>query len=153
MKIQYRALLPRHGALALALACLMTFALFTRPSAHAADTLYEALGSLDGITKIVSDCIDLSVADPRIAETFDDTNIVRLKKLIVDQICALTGGPCQYKARNMQSSHKHLKLTNAHFNAMVEDLQIAMDRSNIPMRTQNRLLAILAPMQRDVVSR
>ena len=41
----------------------------------------------------------------------------------------------------------------ADFNALVEDLQIAMDRKGIPFRSQNKLLAVLAPMHREVITR
>ena len=53
----------------------------------------------------------------------------------------------------MREVHQGLKLSNADFNALVEDLQLAMDKNGIPSRTQNRLLALLAPMQRETVSR
>lgn len=121
--------------------------------ARADDALYQALGGEAGLTKIVDETIDLSLADKRISATFEDTNIPRLKQRITLQLCQLTGGPCQYPGRKMGPSHAHLHLTNAHFNAVVEDLQIAMDHAGIPFRTQNKLLAILAPMQRDVVTR
>ncbi|MDX2223176.1 MAG: group 1 truncated hemoglobin, partial [Rhodospirillaceae bacterium] len=97
--------------------------------------------------------IDASVTDPRITHTFDEVNVRRVKRLLADQICELTGGPCVYEGRTMQESHYHLDLTDAHFNWLVEHLQDAMDRENIPFFTQNKLLAILAPMRRDIVKR
>ena len=41
------------------------------------------------------------------------------------------------------ATHKGLHLTNANFNALVEDLQSAMDKCDIPFATQNRFLARL----------
>jgi hemoglobin len=120
--------------------------------AGATDSLFDRLGRKEGITTIVNRTIDLSVADPRISSTFGNTNIVRLKKLLAEQICELSGGPCKYTGRSMQKSHSHLKIRTYHFNALVEDLQTAMDESDIPNATQNELLAILAPMQRDVTT-
>jgi hemoglobin len=120
---------------------------------NAADTLFDDLGGREGIARISEAAIDLSLEDPRIKHTFDDINIKRLKRLLTDQLCELTGGPCKYEGRSMAETHATHHLTNAHFNALVEDLQIAMDRENIPFRVQNRLLAILAPMQRDIVTK
>ena len=42
--------------------------------------------------------------------------------------------------------------TGADFNALVEVLQAAMDAQGIPYAAQNRLLALLAPMHRDVIT-
>lgn len=122
------------------------------PAPRAA-TLFEALGGMPGITRVVDRMIELGLADPRTADTFDNTNIERLKGLIVRQFCALTGGPCALRRRSMHAAHAHLGLTTFHFNALVEDLQRAMDEQGIPFRTQNRLLAILAPMHREIVTR
>ncbi|MFM9864235.1 MAG: group I truncated hemoglobin [Micropepsaceae bacterium] len=134
--------------------CFTAFflALLTVGYALAGDTLYTGLGEKAGIEKIVGRTIDLSLADDRIGKTFDNTNIVRIKKLLTEQICVLAGGPCTYTGRDMRKSHAHLKLQNFHFNALVENLQTAMDENNIPFATQNELLAILAPMQRDVTA-
>ena len=126
--------------------------LITGSSALADDALYRDLGERAGIERFVGRAVDLSLADDRIAKTFDNTNIARLKGLLTDQICELAGGPCVYKGRSMRKAHAHLKLANLHFNALVENLQTAMDESDIPFSTQNELLAILAPMQGDVTA-
>jgi hemoglobin len=53
----------------------------------------------------------------------------------------------------MYESHKGLHLDRAQFNALVEGLQDGMDKYGVPFRVQNRLLAILAPMEHDIVTR
>ncbi len=123
------------------------------PVAHADDSLYRGFGEREGLVRIIDDATNRWVSDDRIKDTFDDINLDRFKRLLVDQLCELIGGPCHYKGRDMYHAHKGLHLDNAQFNALVEDLQRAMDKYDIPFRTQNRLLAILAPMQRDVVTR
>ena len=96
--------------------------------------------------------IDTAVADPRTADKLDNIAIPRLKQRIVEQVCELTGGPCHFHGISMKGAHAYLHLHDRHFNAMVEDLQNAMDKAGVPFATQNRLLAILAPMHRDIVS-
>ena len=120
---------------------------------RADDSLYKALGERDGISRIAATTIDLSAADPRINATFADINLNRLKRLLADQFCQLSGGPCVYEGRDMVESHANHGYTNADFNILVEHLQTAMDREKVPFSQQNRLLAILAPMQRDVVTK
>jgi hemoglobin len=118
-----------------------------------ASTLYEDLGGNPVLTKVVGETIDASVADPVTADKLDNINIARLKQRIVDQICELTGGPCHFHGISMKGAHAYLHLHDRHFNALVEHMQDAMDRAGIPFRTQNRLLALLAPMHRDIVSK
>ena len=118
-----------------------------------AATLFEQMGGAEGLTRITNDAIDLALVNPIIKDSFSETNIPRFRALLYAQFCELTGGPCKYEGRSMARSHAPLKLTNLHFNALVEDLQTAMDRAKIPFSVQNRFLAILAPMQRDVVTR
>jgi hemoglobin len=123
------------------------------PPALADDPLFQDLGGRDGIATIVNDATVNFLADPRIKATFDQTDMDRFKTNLTDQLCVVAGGPCVYKGHTMSEAHKGLHLTNADFNALVEDLQAGMDKAGVPFATQNRLLARLAPMHRDVVTR
>lgn len=52
----------------------------------------------------------------------------------------------------MKSAHADMGIRKHEFHALVEDLQAAMDARGIPYAQQNRLLALLAPMHRDVIT-
>lgn len=123
-----------------------------RPAA-ADDSLYQALGGKQNIIRFSNDFVDIAVADPRIKASFANTSLGRLKHMLAAQICALSGGPVVYKGHTMKQAHEKLGLRNADFNAGVEDLQTAMDRAGVSFHTQNKLLALLAPMQRDIVTK
>jgi hemoglobin len=131
-------------------ACLFAAA---GPASAADDSLYRDLGGETGIVKIANLTADHFLADPRIKQTFDNTDMARFRKLLAEQFCVLAGGPCQYTGHTMLESHKGLHLTNADFNFVVEDLQMALEEAGVAFRIQNRLLALLAPMQRDIVTR
>ncbi len=117
------------------------------------DTLFADMGGQPGIDKVVEASVDNYLADDRIKAIFDESNIDRVRAELKDQFCVVAGGPCEYKGHSMEAAHKGLHLTNANFNALVEDLQAAMDKSGIAFATQNRFLARLAPYQHQVVSR
>lgn len=119
----------------------------------AGDRIFAAFNGREGIARIVSTMIDRSVADPRISDIFRNHDLVRLKRTVTEQFCYLLGGGCAYSGRDMAASHKDLGLQNADFNALVENLQHAMDAEKVPFAAQNRLLAKLAPMQRTTVTR
>jgi hemoglobin len=114
--------------------------------------LYQALGEKPGITRLMDDFVTRAVNDPRIGKHFKDTNPQALKESLTDQICQISGGPCRYEGADMKSAHADMDITKGHFNALVEVLQSAMDAQGIPFVQQNRLLALLAPMHRDVIT-
>jgi hemoglobin len=122
-------------------------------AARADETLFDELGGKDGLMKIVVDFKDYYLADKRIADQFDNINLDRLTERLYDQFCELSGGPCHYPGRDMYASHKGLHINLAQFNALVEDLQFAMDKNDIPFRTQNKMVALLAPMKQAIVTR
>ena len=143
------------ASLALVLIAGITSPVMAQPAgaAPASSSLYQDIGGLPVLQKVVDDLLELALEDPRIKHTFKETNMKRLAEMLVEQFCELSGGPCRYSGDPMKEVHQGLELNNAHFNALVEDLQMAMTRSGISSRTQNRLLALLAPMQRDTVTR
>jgi hemoglobin len=121
---------------------------------HAADdATYVGLGGQQGIRNIVATLVPLVLADPRIKETFSDSDMKHVAMRLQEQFCVLSGGPCEYQGEPMKETHGGLKITNAQFNALAEDLQIAMERNGVPSHVQNRLMAKLAPMQREIVTK
>ena len=119
----------------------------------ATDDLYHALGAKPGITALMDDFVERLRRDPRIGKMFDKTKPANLKEQLRDQVCQLSGGPCRYEGDTMKAAHADLGIRKADFNALVEVLQDAMDQRRIPFADQNRLLALLAPMHRDIITR
>jgi len=118
-----------------------------------ADSLFQDLGGKDGIKQIVGDFLPIVLNDVRIKKKFDDIDIDHLAKRLTEQFCEVSGGPCQYSGKDMKTIHADLGISNAQFNALVEDLQLAMEKHDVPSRVQNKLLAKLAPMQHSVVTK
>ena len=119
--------------------------------AQAGETLYERMGGEAKLRAAVSEFTLIIQADERINFTFADTDLTKFKELLFEQLCALSEGPCKYSGRDMLAAHAKLNITNAQFNALAEDLYLALDRVRVPYRLQNKLMAMLAPMQRDIV--
>ncbi len=115
-------------------------------------SLYVALGAQAGITQLSDDFVTRLVADKRLRPFFEKTNLPHFKLQLADQFCVVSGGPCVYKGADMKSSHANFDIAKADFNALVEVLQQSMDAKGISFREQNRLLALLAPMHREVIT-
>ncbi|MBL8265541.1 group I truncated hemoglobin [Steroidobacter sp.] len=121
------------------------------PVAHAEKTLYEQIGGEPVLRKTVEEFVVIMEDDDRINFAFGNTDITKFKQLLFEQLCNVTGGPCEYTGRSMEESHRELAIDNAMFNALAEDVYLAFDRVGVPYRLQNKVMAIFAPMQKDMV--
>lgn len=112
-----------------------------------------AFGGQAGIRRITDRTLALSEADQRIQAIFAQHDMVRLRRTLFEQVCHILNAGCPYSGRTMKAAHKGLGTTHADLNALVENLQRAMREAHVPFAAQNRLLAKLAPMDRDVTER
>jgi hemoglobin len=114
--------------------------------------LLEAFHGRNGIGRIVAD-LTRAIPYSRIADVFRATDMKRLEQMLNEQLCYILNGGCDYTGRDMMTTHEDHGVTQAEFGALVELLQDAMDAEHVLPSAQNRLLAKLAPMKRDVVVR
>jgi hemoglobin len=119
-------------------------------------SLYKRLGGRHGIAVVVDDFVANLAADSRVNARFKDLPapaVSRLKSNLSDQICEATGGPCSYVGRDMKTVHTGMKITDAEWNATVENLTKAMTKHNVGANDQRAVIGILAPMKQDIVGR
>ena len=114
-------------------------------------SLYERLGGLDAITAVVDSFVTRSAGDDRINGKFARTDVPRLKKMLVDQVCEATGGPCTYTGRNMREAHDGMGVTAGEFDALVAGLVATLDEFEVPKAEQDELLGLLGPMRDEIV--
>ncbi len=114
--------------------------------------LYKEFGEKAGLTKIVDDFMVNLLNDPRTKASFENADQKHVKAMLVEQFCEILQGPCSYKGAKMKPIHSNLGINREQFNALVEQLQFAMDKNKVPFAAQNKLLAVLAPMHRDIIT-
>ena len=121
-------------------------------------SLYSRLGGKKAITAVVEEFVGNVAADNRINRFFSDTakdpkRLAKFKMNLVNQICQASGGPCKYTGKDMKTAHKGMGITDADFNALVEDLVKALDKFNVGATEKNELLGALGPMKSDLVEK
>jgi hemoglobin len=132
---------------------------YTQSNANAGATrmagpeLLAAFHGKDGIARIVDDLVARAVVDPKLEEIFHATDLERLRRTLKEQLGYILGAGVDYTGRDMKTAHKDQGINTTEFNVLVELLQKSMDKEGVPFRAQNQLLAKLAPMKRDVVTR
>src|SRR5262245_57815817 len=112
-------------------------------SAKAPRSLYDRLGGQSAITVVVDSFVAIVAKDARINQKFARSDVGRVKRMLVDQICAQTGGPCTYSGRNMKEAHQNMGVTDGEFSALVEDLVTTLNAFNVPKPEQDELLNAL----------
>ena len=136
----------------LVISALLTIVATGSASAQQA-SLYQRLGGYPAIKAVVDDFVGNVAADRRINRFFANSDIPRLKRNLVDQICAGTGGSCVYTGRDMKTAHAGMGVRGKDFNALVQDLQKTLRKFKVPKKEQGELIAILGPMKSDIVTR
>src|SRR5262245_60420374 len=138
------------AAVAAVFACSLSI---SSADAHQQRTLYQRLGGYKAIQAVVDEAVKNIAADKRINQFFANANIPRLRRQLADQICMASGGPCVYRGRSMKAAHRGLGVDGDDFNALVEDLGKALNKFRVPAREQRELVALLAPLKKDIVER
>jgi hemoglobin len=144
----------------LALAAL--FALAALPALAAADaapattatSLYERLGRYDALAAVTDDFLGRLAADPLLSRFFaghSKDSLGRIRQLVVDQLCAATGGPCVYIGRDMKSSHQGMGITEADWKAAAGHLVATLDKLVVPEKEKGEVLALVSTLHDDIV--
>ena len=118
-------------------------------------TLYERLGGYDAIAAVTDDFIGRLVADKQITRFFTGASTdskKRIRQLVVDQICAATGGPCIYIGRSMKVAHEGLGITESDWQVSVGHLVAALDKFKVPQKEKDELLAAVSSLKPDIVA-
>lgn len=117
------------------------------------NTAYADFGGKKAIKKVVDDMLFNLLADKRTKRFFEFTDNEHIKEKLVEQFCEQLGGPCKYSGVSMKESHEGQDINRGHFYALVEQLQKAMNKNNIPQSAQTALLSKLAVMHKEIVTK
>lgn len=115
--------------------------------------LFETFGGREGLVKIMDDVMPRWVKNPRTRPFFENSDQERIKRQLVEQFCVIMKGPCEYTGRSMAEAHRGMNVDEGAFFALVEELQRTLNAMDVPFAAQNRLIAALAPMHRDIIDR
>ena len=119
--------------------------------------LYERLGGVYAIATVVDDFIDRVMtnpklnANPKVAEAHHKVTPPGFKYLVTEMVCWAAGGPQKYTGKSMRDSHIHLDITEAEWQAFMQDLRNCFAKFNVPAQEQSELCAIVESTKKDIV--
>jgi hemoglobin len=121
-----------------------------------ATPLYVRLGSNVGISTVIDDFLGKVAADKRINSFFsaavaDPARLTKLRNNLINQVGQASGGAEKYTGLDMKTAHKGMKITDANFSALVEDLTASLVKYNVQSKAKIELLGALGGMKADIV--
>ena len=119
-------------------------------------SLYKRLGGYDAIAAVTDDFIGRLASDKvlnRFLLGLSDGSKAHLRQMVVDQLCATTGGPCLYLGRDMKTTHKGLGITGADWDLAVKHLIDSLDKFKVPQKEKDELLGAVSAMKADIVEK
>ena len=118
-------------------------------------SLYKRLGGYDAIAAVVDDFLGRLISDAQLKRFFTGTSADsqrRIRQLVVEQICAATGGPCLYTGRATRTAHEGLNITEADWQSSVNHLVATLNKFNVPEREKSEVLGAISGMKKDIVT-
>ena len=103
---------------------------------------------------VTDDFIGRMAADPQLGPFFAGHSTESLKKirqLVVDQLCEMSGGPCYYTGRSMKASHAGMKISAAHWDTAVKHLTATLDKFKVGQKEREELFAAVGSLRADIV--
>jgi hemoglobin len=125
-------------------------------AAQGKDSLYKRLGGYDALAAVTDDFIKGLATDPKISRFFvgaSDNSKARIRQLVLDQLCAATGGPCVYIGRDMKTVHKGLGITEEDWNISVKILMNTLNKFKVKEREQKDVVTALSGLKADIVEK
>jgi len=125
-------------------------------AAQNGDSLYKRLGGYDALAAVTDDFIGRLATDKTLGRFFvgaSDNSKTRIRQLVLDQLCAATGGPCVYIGRDMKTAHKGMGITEEDWNIAVKHLVATMTKFKVPEREQKEVAGALTTLKADIVEK
>jgi hemoglobin len=119
-------------------------------------SLYQRLGGYDALAAVTDDFLARMLGDPKMApyfENLDSAGTARVRQMIVDQLCAATGGPCVYVGADMATAHKGLDISEAAFDVAARYLTETLDQFKVPEKEKAEVLAFVGSTRKDIVGK
>lgn len=116
-------------------------------------SLYTRLGGNEAITAVVYHLWSVASKDDRINQYFSNTDPKIFAGRLINFLGQSSGGPEKYMGKNMKDAHYGMQLTEAHFNALAQDIVITLEHFKVPEKEKNEVMTLLASLKKDIVEK
>ncbi len=118
------------------------------------DTLYKRLGGYDAIAAVADDLLPRLMADPQLARFWQnraEDGLRREKQLLIDFLCASSGGPLYYVGRDMKTSHRGMGVSESDWQIFLKHLDATLNVFAVPAAERAEVLGFVNSTKPDIV--
>lgn len=116
-------------------------------------SVYEKIGGAPAVDAAVDIFYRKVLADDRINEFFDTVDMEGQHAKQKAFLTMAFGGPNEYTGKDMREAHKHMNLTEEHFNAVAECLVGTLQDLNVPQEQIDEVVTIAVSVKDDVLNK
>lgn len=116
-------------------------------------SVYEKIGGEAAVNAAVDIFYRKVLADDRINEFFDTVDMEAQHAKQKAFLTMAFGGPNNYSGKDMREAHKHMNLTEVHFNAVAENLVGTLEELEVPQEYIDEIVAIAVSVKDDVLNK
>jgi hemoglobin len=117
-------------------------------------TLYERLGGYDAITAVTNDLLPRLNADPQLGRFWahrGEDGVKREKQLLIDFLCASTGGPVYYRGRDMVLTHRGMRISESDWNVFLGHAAATLAKFQVPAAEQQEVVTLVQSLKKEIV--
>lgn len=115
-------------------------------------SVFEKIGGEAAVNAAVDIFYRKVLADDRISEFFDTVDMEAQHAKQKAFLTMAFGGPNNYSGKDMREAHKHMNLTEVHFNAVAENLVGTLKELEVPQEYIDEIVAIALSVKDDVLN-
>ncbi|PAU78870.1 group I truncated hemoglobin [Halomonas salipaludis] len=119
-------------------------------------SLYQRLGGEQGIALLVDDIVEAHMQNPTVQARYlpaldDPVHLDELKGHLRDFLSAGTGGPAEYRGKNMLEAHRGMNIGEAEYMAVMDDILGVLDRHEVDPQTRQEVLGIAYSLKEEIL--
>src|SRR5262247_829844 len=118
-----------------------------------AKTLYERLGGYDAIAAVANDLLPRLQGDPQLGRFWahrGEDGVKREKQLLIDYLCAVSGGPVYYRGRDMVLAHRGMRISESDWNTFLGHAAATLAKFNVPEAEQREVVEFVLSLKKDI---
>lgn len=119
-----------------------------------ADTLYARLGGYDAIAAVTDNLAGRLVGDPQLGRFWQhrgEDGVRREKQLLINFLCAVSGGPVVYVGRDMTTAHRGMRINDSDWSIFIGHLEATLDLFNVPDTERAEVIAFIQSTRDEIV--
>ena len=117
-------------------------------------TLYERLGGYAAIAAVANDLLPRLRTDPQLGRFWahrGEDGVTREKQLLIDFLCATTGGPMYYRGRDMVLTHRGMRISDSDWTVFLGHAAATLAKFQVPEAEQRDVVAFVQSLKKEII--